>query len=271
MDIRLARPEDLGALKEIWNASFPGDEAFADWFLKTVFKTDSALVWEDGGRTAAMLHLIPMRWHVGGWEVPASYVYAVATLPEYRGRGVAAALLREAEALEKSRGTRVMMLVPQSASLFEYYRRLGYETALFRARRQIVSGAGEIPPGLEMDDSPETGELGECFQAAMQGRDYVARSDEHWARSLSYLNALGVRRNGKPAGFAIYDSEGVVRELIALDEAARAALEASALKRLNAREAVAFSPDGPGEPYGMARVLEPGLELPSGYAGLMLD
>jgi predicted acetyltransferase len=218
-----------------------------------------------------MLHLIPMRWHVGGREVSASYVYAVATLPEWRGRGVAAALLKEAEALEKSRGTRVMMLVPQSASLFEYYRRLGYETALFRARRIIASGAGEIPSGLEMDDSPETGEMDECFHAALHGRDYVARSEEHWARSLSYLNALGVRRAGRLTGYAIFDSEGAVRELVALDEAAKAALEAGALKRLNAREAVAFSPDGPGEPYGMARALEPGLETGSIYAGLMLD
>ncbi len=69
-------------------------------------------MWEHGGRASAMLHLIPMTLLMGGREVSASYVYAVATLPESRGRGVAAALLEEAEVLEKSRGAALLMLVP---------------------------------------------------------------------------------------------------------------------------------------------------------------
>ena len=141
--IRLSRPEDAGALKDIWNASFPGDEAFADWFLATVWAADRALLWEDGGRPAAKLHLIPMRLDIAGQAVSSAYVYAVATLPECRGRGVAAALLEEAEALEKSRGTALMMLVPQSESLFGYYGRLGYEARLLRARRVIRAEAAE--------------------------------------------------------------------------------------------------------------------------------
>jgi hypothetical protein len=36
-------------------------------------------------------------------------------------------------------------------------------------------------------------------------------------------------------------------------------------------EAIAFSPDGPDKPYGMARAIEPGFELKGAYAGLMLD
>ena len=99
----------------------------------------------------------------------------------------------------------------------------------------------------------------------------MARTEEHWARSLSYLSALGVRRAGKLAGYAVYDDEGAVRELIALDDAARRALEAGVLMRMGVPEAVAFSPDGPGGPYGMARAIEPGLEIEAAYAGLMLD
>jgi ribosomal protein S18 acetylase RimI-like enzyme len=268
--IRLSRPEDLGALKDIWNASFPGDEAFADWFLKTTTAPERALVWEDGGLVRAMLHLLPMRCRAGGLEMSATYVYAVATLPECRGRGVAAALLTEAEEMERARGTSLIMLVPQSKSLFEYYRRQGYQDALFHARRVIRAGR-EIPTGLELNDSPEVGELNACFEAALHGRDRVARTAAHWARSLSYLRALGIRRDGCLVGYAVYEPEGVVRELVALDEDARAALEAGVLMRLNALEAVAFCPDGPGEPYGMARAIVPGVEIRNGYAGLMLD
>jgi len=268
--IRRSRPEDLGDLTRIWNASFPGDEAFADWFLRSVYAPEHSLVWEDGGRALAMLHLIPMTLRAGGREVSASYVYAVATLPESRGRGVAAALLEEAEALERSRGTELLMLVPQSGTLFEYYRRQGFREALFRARRRI-SGAGEIPQGVMLDDAPEPSELNACFEAALSGKNHVERTEAHWARSLSYLSALGARRDGRLIGYAVYDAEGVVRELIAFNDAARAALEPGALKRMDAREAVAYGPDGAPEPYGMARAIAAGFEPDFCYAGLMLD
>jgi ribosomal protein S18 acetylase RimI-like enzyme len=267
--IRLARPEDLGALKEIWNASFPGDEAFADWFLENAYVPENALVWEEGGHASAMLHLIPMRCRMSGREFNASYVYAVATLPENRGKGVAAALLQEAEALEKSRGTDLLMLVPQSGTLFEYYRRQGFREALFRTRG-LIAGAGEIPQGTILDDAPEPGELNECFEAALSGRDHVMRTDAYWARSLTYLDVLGARRDGRLIGYAIYDPDGVVRELIALDDFARAALTAGVLSRMNAQEAVAYGPDGSPEPYGMVRAIA-GFEPSPCYAGLMMD
>ena len=268
--IRLSRPEDLGDLRMIWNASFPGDEAFADWFLLNAYVPENALVWDAGGRVSAMLHLIPMRCRMSGRAVSSAYVYAVATLPENRGKGVAAALLQEAEAIEASRGTEMLMLVPQSATLFEYYRRQGFKEALFRSQR-VIAGAGETPRGFMLDDVLDASELDDCFEAALSEKDHVTRTDAHWARSLSYLSALGARRDGRLMGYAVYDPDGVVRELIALDDAARAALEAGVLTRMNAREAVVYGPDGSPEPYGMARAITPDLELKPCYAGLMMD
>jgi GNAT superfamily N-acetyltransferase len=268
--IRLSRPDDLGDLRSVWSASFPGDEAFADWFLKNAYAPENALVWVEGGRASAMLHLIPMRCRMPGREIRAAYVYAVATLPENRGKGVAAALLKEAEALERSRGTDMLMLVPQSETLFEYYRRQGFHEALFRGRG-LIAGAGEIPRGIVLDDAPKPAELNACFEAALSGRSHVARTDAHWARSLTYLSALGARRDGRLMGYAVYDTEGVVRELIAPDGDARAALEAGVLKRLGVREAVAYGPDGAPEAYGMARAITEGFEPEPFYAGLMMD
>lgn len=268
---RLSRPEDLGDLKQIWNASFPGDETFADWFFENAYIPENALVWEEGGRASAMLHVIPMRCRMRGREVSAAYVYAVATLPGNRGKGVAAALLRGAEALEKSRGTDMLMLVPQSAALFEYYRRQGFREALFRSRR-VITWAEEIPQGIMLDDAPEPGELNACFEAALSRKSHVARTESHWARSLTYLSALGARRGGCLIGYAVYDpDDGVVRELIALDGETNAALEAGVLSRMNAQEAVVYGPDGTPEAYGMARALAAGFELDPCYAGLMMD
>lgn len=269
--VRLSRPEDMGALRKIWNASFPGDEAFADWFLGNVYAPERALVWEGEGRVGAMLHLLPVTIASGGRALPAAYVYAVATLETYRGRGIAAALLEEAASLECARGTKLLVLVPQSESLFGYYRRLGFQDALFRARRLIRRGGEAVLSGFAQDNAPDIAELNALYEAALRGGDHVVRSDADWAHSLSYLSAVGVRRDERLAGYALFDPEGGVRELIAIDAKARAATEQAALDRLNALEAVAFGPDGSPEPYGMARAL--GLEsyISNAYAGLMLD
>jgi GNAT superfamily N-acetyltransferase len=267
--VRLSRPDDMAALKEIWSASFPGDEAFSDWFLHSVYAPENALVFEDGGRAAAMLHLLPARLRAGGEALTAAYVYAVATLPPYRGKGVAAALLGGAEDLARARGASYLVLVPQSESLFEYYRRQGFETAFFRGRRTIAAG-GPTAPDFEIDDAPGISEMDECFEAALSGRDHVARSQEDWARSLIYLRALGVRRAGRLEGYAVYEPGGGVRELVAKGDAPRCALEAAALDRLGVREAACFTPEGEA-PYGMARALRPAPEIRAGYAGLMLD
>jgi GNAT superfamily N-acetyltransferase len=220
----------------------PRDEAFADWFLKNAYAPENALVWVEDGRVSAMLHLIPMRCRMPGREIRAAYVYAVATLPENRGKGVAAALLKEAEALESSRGTDMLMLVPQSETLFEYCRRQGFHEALFRGRG-LIAGAGEIPRGIVLDDAPKPVELNACFETALSGRSHVARTDAHWARSLTYLSALGARRTAL-MGYAVYDTEGAVRELIAPGRRCPRALEAGVLKRLGVGRR-RLRPDGP--------------------------
>ncbi|HML48155.1 MAG TPA: GNAT family N-acetyltransferase, partial [Clostridia bacterium] len=104
MTARLATAGDLPALAEIWNVSFPGDEAFSQWFLENVFAPENALVWEEGGRAAGMLHLLPMRCQVSGQPVQAAYIFAVAVKPQHRGLGVAAGLLEEALRLSRERG-----------------------------------------------------------------------------------------------------------------------------------------------------------------------
>ncbi len=268
--VRLSRPEDRAALERIWNASFPGDEAFARWFLENAYAPERALVFEEGGAPRAMLHLMPVSLRSNGRDLAAAYVYAVATLPECRGRGIAASLLEDAAALERARGKAMLVLVPQSGALFEYYRRQGFSDALFRARRFIAAeGAGA--EGFEEDDAPDIPGMRALYEAALAGRDRVARPEADWARSLTYLRAVGVRRGGALAGYAVFEPGGGVREMVAADGFAFRALKEAALRRLGKTEAVAFGPGEPAEPYGMARALIPGVSLPRAYAGLMLD
>ncbi len=65
----------------------------------------------------------------GGSRVPCAGVASVAVLPEYRGRGVAGALMTQLLQHRRGQGDAVSTLYPANAQL---YRRLGYEFAGLR-------------------------------------------------------------------------------------------------------------------------------------------
>lgn len=58
---------------------------FIDSFLIGHYSRKRILAAEEDGRLAAMLHLIPFESELGR----TTYIYGVATDPDYRGRGLA--------------------------------------------------------------------------------------------------------------------------------------------------------------------------------------
>ena len=57
---------------------------------------------------------------------PTAYLYAIATAAEWRGRGFAGGLIREAIDISRARGYKAVMLIPSNESLVEYYKRFGF-------------------------------------------------------------------------------------------------------------------------------------------------
>ena len=74
----------------------------------------------EGNKPLSMLFSIPYAVKTKDGTIPARYLYAVATDPAYRGKGLATQLIRE----EAGRGEPVF-LRPSSASLFSFYEKAG--------------------------------------------------------------------------------------------------------------------------------------------------
>ncbi len=75
---------------------------------------------KEGDKPVSMLFSIPYPVQMGDMLLPARYMYAVATDPAYRGRGLATHLIGE----EIARGEPVF-LRPSSESLFGFYEKAG--------------------------------------------------------------------------------------------------------------------------------------------------
>jgi ribosomal protein S18 acetylase RimI-like enzyme len=137
--VGFALPEELAALKYMWRVSFDESESGADFVFSRLQKPQNMLVLRVGSTPAAMLSIAQAGFGPGG-TAKVAYLYGVATLPEFRGRGCATFLLRHADSVLKRAGFSAAALVPENQGLFEFYEKRGYETA-FRQNRAEVTAA----------------------------------------------------------------------------------------------------------------------------------
>ena len=135
-------------MRAMWHDIFGDDVAEIDSFL--VRHTDAMpLIHKENGEVASMLFVVPLQM----WSKRIAYIYAVATRPEYRGRGIATQLLKEAlRLIDESHRFDCSALIPSSAESKRLYERLGFEDSqkpmLFPASDYL--GTGSIPHDLAM-------------------------------------------------------------------------------------------------------------------------
>lgn len=141
---------DEAACKKLWIEVF-GDEEEADAFLIRHYDPRHLLSVECEGRMAAMLHLLPFESELGR----TSYIYGVATHPDFRGRGFASQLMHETLRRCDERGDDAVLLIPSPGEtwLCDFYGRFGFAGAVpteFRSPDGFDFGTGSPDTDLAM-------------------------------------------------------------------------------------------------------------------------
>ena len=141
-------PDEI-ACKELWTAAFGDDEQFIDSFLIRYYSRSRMLTAEYEGRTAAMLHLLPFESQLGR----TTYIYGVATAPEFRRRGLAGKLMGEAMQLIADRDDDAALLIPSEEWLRGFYAAYGFSGAIpvtFASPDGFDFGTGDPSKDLAM-------------------------------------------------------------------------------------------------------------------------
>lgn len=141
-------PDEI-ACKKIWMASFKDDEDFVDSFLIRYYSRHRMLTAECEGQVAAMLHLLPFESALGRM----TYIAGVATLPEFRHRGLADKLMHEAMRQIEESGADAAFLIPDGAWIKGFYNKFGFEGAIpttFVSEDNFDFGSGETSQDLSM-------------------------------------------------------------------------------------------------------------------------
>ena len=140
-------------MREMWHDIFGDEYHEIDSFL--LRHSDAIpLIHKENNKVASMLYIVPLEI----WEQRVAYIYAVATLPEYRGRGIASKLLNEAlRHAEESGDFDCAALIPSSTESKHLYERLGFvdiqRPMLFPATDYL--GTGSTPHDLAMVYKPK--------------------------------------------------------------------------------------------------------------------
>ena len=130
---RLSRDGDEASLRRLWETVFGPEKDFIDLFFRKLYSPGSAAVAEIGGEIVSAAYVVSFG--------KARYIYAVATLPEYRGRGLGKAVTM------LSAGREPAYLYPADRDLREWYmRRMGARPVNFRPIFDTPTDLRPIPP-----------------------------------------------------------------------------------------------------------------------------
>ena len=112
------------AVCELWRTCFD-DGDFSEFYLKERATADNMLVIYRDGKPVSMASFLPAVYHTDKGAIPVRYVYAVATLPEYRGQGLAKKILTCGIELWDE----PLVLCPADEHLYRYYGKMGFVCA----------------------------------------------------------------------------------------------------------------------------------------------
>jgi len=275
--IRPSRPGDEPQLRAIWKTVFGDGDAYIGGWFGRMYAPGDALVCEADGRLVSSAYVAEL----GGLSapgaacVPVCVVYALGTLPEYRGRGAGADVTRAA--LERCLARGAGVICPAEPSLFGYYAaRCGYRDYFGVSEFSAVVPSG-APEGRSARVS--AGGYAALRERLLAGRAHIA----FFERALAYQEFLCGKRGGlfrlelagAECAAAVELSEdgtaALVKELLAPDALLRpaACLAARAAGASRAEVRTPVRPGVPSRPFAM--LAGPAPEADGAWFGFAFD
>lgn len=124
--IRLADPISKAQVWDMWKRCFGDPDDYMELYFRYKYRPEDTLLYIEGSEAVASLQMLTYQFTFHGVEIPVIYLSGVCTLPAYRGRGYARALLFESFNEAIRRGVPLMILVPQEEGLMQWYAQYGF-------------------------------------------------------------------------------------------------------------------------------------------------
>jgi predicted acetyltransferase len=208
LEIREATEADREGIAFIDAFAFHGQLSADD-----VYPVEGTLCAMDANRVVGMSQAVSFGQWFGGAEVPCAGISGVAVLPEHRGRGVAAALMRDLLGVRRAAGDALTVLYPANSQL---YHKLGYEFA--GVRPYFTAPVADLPAArgdvelLSTADAADLEPLMSCFSRFVPAHNGPVQSHDPlwWAKRVLARKGDGLHQRTVvvpgPAGLDGYAS-----------------------------------------------------------------
>jgi len=283
--IRFAEDSDIPWLKALWQNAFGDPPDAVDFFFANRHQNRNMLVYTDSGAAVGMLTMLPVEIDFGNEARRGRYIYAVATDPVYRGKGISTDLLETCHEFMRENGETASVLVPATESLFDFYKNRGFRTVFYTDN--IVITPEELPPvpaeAVYMPCGPD--DFVRLRSASFSGRGIFVRWDrDALAYVLKSSRAFGddvhYFRTCEGEGYAVWERHGpkvCVRELalagIGVKDAMAVLHTAVGADKYELRLPEGAADGAGSRPFGMIRFIgeEPAILGKPPYLSLVLD
>ncbi len=145
-DVVTAGKNDYGAVFDIWHKSFGDDKEYFDFYWNNRFDGNMYVIWADN-KPVSMVSVLNAGVILDGEEIGAKYIYAVATHPDYRGRGYAKRII---DYIYERYGEPLILQAADN-SLEKYYEKMGFVGAFSKSDLKFERTDGETDGILFLD------------------------------------------------------------------------------------------------------------------------
>lgn len=223
MIIRTARKSDAEMIMSLWDCVFGDDADFTAWYFRSVFSLKDTIVCEKDNEIVSMLQ----RLHYKAYNIgDISYIFGACTRIDYRGQGLMESLINYCKQLDIKENKKACILIPQEESLFDYYKRFGFEPCFF-ANRTTEDYKGNVSSAYNLKNAHKADFeiLNSVYERALEKTDYIIRDRLFWETQIDMIYSLGgecvvLLKGDKPSGYAFVwneDGKKSVSELVCVD------------------------------------------------------
>lgn len=240
---------DYASLKNMWHSVFGDDEIVIDNFFQNTAIPENIIGAFNGNEALSALYMVDCTAVINKESYKAIYVYAVSTLPEFRGQGIMKELFSYLENIALEREVSLLFLVPAEESLFPMYEKLGYENVFCyqnRVENKIIPLSSEISVLHYGDYKAYRDNL---------SYDHIDLCEKGF---FSFINPVGhsiKTISVKGEGYCVYEKETdgiIIHELFGNEQRVLAAVfSMENCESVTIRE----YPQGEGIPFGMYKTL----------------
>lgn len=136
-----ADENDFDELSQLWCDVFGDDKIYPDKFLIDCVNSSDIYAYREDGKIVSAFYLIDVQLVSFNKRFSGKYLYAAATHPSYRSKGIMQSMIAGTASELKKNGIDFICLYPAEESLYGYYKKLGFKNIFSERVYTIEKGS----------------------------------------------------------------------------------------------------------------------------------